>query len=379
MKRPDTLTSGQLSALIFVSTLSPAMRLLPWRLAATAGRGVWLSVLLAAAPLGLLWGVCHILLKRRLPGEGLGGLLRRGLGRRLGTVICIIYMVWLPVYAGFLLRSAAERLVAVVYDLGSPALFGVLLLALAGLAAFGRTRALGRTAQVVGELLLLVLGLVALLLAPSVKPGNLFPPEDWGGVLRGAAPGYDVGSAFVYLLFLAGSMEEGPGTRRLARGSLAGLGVGGLLAALTVGALSPRVAAGAENPFFVAIRDLSLFGFVERVESVVIALWVLTDFVYLAAILAAGARLLSELSPPRPPRSFAPLLLAAAGAAAVLIARDAFALRELSRGLVPAVSMALTTLPPAAAAAGLSLKKFFKNGKLMLDNHKGAWYIGGAP
>ena len=156
MTKRDTLTDRQLSALIFVSTLSPAMRLLPWRLAATAGRGVWLSVLLAAAPLGLLWGVCHILLKRRLPGEGLGGLLRRGLGR-LGTVICIIYMVWLPVYAGFLLRSAAERLVAVVYDLGSPALFGVLLLALAGLAAFGRARALGRTAQVVGELLLLVL------------------------------------------------------------------------------------------------------------------------------------------------------------------------------------------------------------------------------
>ena len=360
MKRRYELTGGQLASLAFVGVLSASMRLLPWRLPALAGRGMLLSLALAAVPVGLLLAVTGWLLRQRGPGEGPAELLCRSLGPRAGTAVCVLWTLWLPVYGGYLLRSGAERLVAVVYDLGSPGLFGALMLAAAAPAAFARPRTLGRLGQAAGEILAVMTALTCLLLMPEAKGANLWPPErgSLAGVLRGAVPVYETGAVGVYVLLLAGfTPAERETGRRLARGVAAGLAAGGLVTALTVGALSPRLAAAAGSPFFVAVRDLSLFGFVERIESAAITLWVLSDILWLAVLLSGAGQLLSRLRPVRRPRRFAPLLLAGTGAAALLLAEDSFTLRSLARGAMSDLSLAMTGAPLLAAAGGLLWQK----------------------
>ena len=130
-----------------------------------------------------------------------------------------------------------------------------------------------------------------------------------------------------------------------------------MVTVLTVAALSPRLAAAAGSPFFVAIRDLSLFGFIERIESVAITLWVLSDILWLAVLLAGAGEILSRLRRTRAPRRFAPLLLAGTGAAALLLAEDGFALRVVARDVIPPLSLAMTGAPLLAAAGGLLWQK----------------------
>ena len=110
-KTPCGLTARQTGAVCFVALLPPATRLLPGLCAQVAGRAAWLCPL-AALPFLLLTA----LLIRKLsanaaPDENLGSLIMRGLGRRAGAVVLVLYALWLVFYAGFSLRSSASRFI----------------------------------------------------------------------------------------------------------------------------------------------------------------------------------------------------------------------------------------------------------------------------
>ena len=66
---------------------------------------------------GLLLGR---LTRKRVPGEGLGGVLLRVLGRFGGTAAVLLYTVWTVFYAGFVLRAGADRFVTAVYPGSRP-------------------------------------------------------------------------------------------------------------------------------------------------------------------------------------------------------------------------------------------------------------------
>lgn len=124
----DQITRRQMSALLFLTLLSPLIRVLPRHIAASAGGMSWVSPLLALpAALAGLWLLGRVLSRRR-EGEGLGELLLRGLGPRAGRGVLLLCGGWMLFYAGFLLATGAERLVTTVYPNSYPWPFLILML-----------------------------------------------------------------------------------------------------------------------------------------------------------------------------------------------------------------------------------------------------------
>ena len=76
-ERTDGISRRQLSMLLFVSALSPLIRQAPGMAVQSAGSAVWLSALLALVPLPLAGLLLGRLTRKRVPGEGLGGVLLR--------------------------------------------------------------------------------------------------------------------------------------------------------------------------------------------------------------------------------------------------------------------------------------------------------------
>ena len=74
----------QLTALAFVFSLAPVMRLIPKYTAQAAGSGSWLAPIIAL-PLILLY-ICFLsaFLKNRRAGEGMGEMIKRGAGNIAG-------------------------------------------------------------------------------------------------------------------------------------------------------------------------------------------------------------------------------------------------------------------------------------------------------
>ena len=280
------LTHRQRMGLLWLGAVSPLFQRLPGALAA-AGELAWLSPLLALVPMGLL-----ALLSRRLlaESEALGAALCRCLGHGVGRGLCLCYGLWAFVLCAAALRSGAERFRWAVFPESRATVLLLVMAALGLMAALGRPRSLGRMGEAVLPFLLLGLGLVLLPALTTVKPRHLLPggSETLPPAAMGALAVTNTVSAALFASFLP---AEGRGTKGDWLRTAAGWGLlGCLLCLATVGRLGPELAGELPYPFFVMLRDVGPRGLLERVEPLLCAQWVATDFVLTAVLLSAGGR-----------------------------------------------------------------------------------------
>lgn len=353
MRTENGFSERGLASLAFVLLLSPALRLFPSAAISAAGRAAALAALLSTIPASLcLYLGCRAAAWRR-EGEGLCGLLARALPGRVGRMAFLVLWLWLAAYAGFVLRSGADRFIVAVYP-ESPVGFFVLTMAAAALAAsFGSYRGAVRTARLFLPVALGVLGLVLLSSLGKLRTENLFPlrREELAGLLPGLLPGLDVLSWAICAAGFALGEAEGRAPsfpRLLGRLCLAGALLA-LIALALVGSFGAALAASLSWPFFSLVRNLVFFRSVERVEAFVVALWVFPDFLIVSLLLRASREALS-LSLGRRWALFGrkelslPLGAAAACAFALLAAPDAETLTLLSQRIIPAANLFFTLL-----------------------------------
>lgn len=298
------LTEKQFAALIFTSLLSPLLRSVPRASVETAGRGVWLSMVPALVLLLLLTAFLSALIRRLQPGEDFADLLLRWLGPVAGRIVLILYAVWFLLYAGFVLRSGTARLVTAVYPENPIFPFLFVLLGLCLLAALGTVRALGRTAFLLQSFLLAALGLILLSAAPNISPENLLPVplENVSGILLGSLPFAAMGSMGACFLFLMRHVRPvaEPGKKAFPL-SLGFFFIGTVLCLEVTGTFGPALTARLSFPFFLMVRDISVFRITQRIEAVVVVLWIFADFILCASMLRCAFSILqSVFSLPEP-------------------------------------------------------------------------------
>ena len=348
-----------LSLLIGTALLSPALRLIPGSAAALGGSSAWLGPL-AALPLALLYAALLRRLRRTLrPGERFPELVRRALGRRLGGAVLLLFALWLLLYTGFLLRAGADRLQITAYPRSGPGFFvcslGLLLL----MAALGPFRSLTRMARVVGPALFLVLALMLWKAAKTVDCSELLPLEG-EGLLCSAFPALDL-LAFglaARFFFSPGSEGKGEGSlpcaARLVGFSLLLCAIGAAVQGRFGAALSARLSA----PFFALVRNLVFFRSLERMEALVVGLWILPDFLLGGLCLQGAQRCLRLALGQRPQEgefrldfSGGRVLIWLCGGASIalglLLGRDPASLQHWSRTIIPLLNLfySLLVLP----------------------------------
>jgi hypothetical protein len=185
-----------------------------------------------------------------------------------------------------------------------------------------------------------------------VKAENLWPvrPGDLPGLARGALAPVDLvaGGAAVLCFPAAARAERGTG-RALALWMLGLCALLTLLALVVTGSFGHELTAELSRPFFVLVRTLRLFNTLERMEALVVMLWIFPDFLTASLFLLSGARCLSRMSDGAETalarfglRGEKPLVwLCAAGAVglSLLIFPDAPSLERWSQAIVPAANL----------------------------------------
>jgi len=356
------ISRRQYLALCFTALLSPLIRQLPRVCPAVAGRAAWLSGLFAIPVLLLFELLMARLTKRRAEGEGMGDIFLRAWGRPAGSAVLLLYALWMLAYGGFVIFGGAERLVTAAYPSGGRNVFILVMGALALLPALGKTRSLCRMANILWPLLLLTVLTVLLFALPDVKIGGLLPvtPQE----LPSAA---EAGVRTANVLLLMGAFRflepylppETPkeSFRRFSR-LLTGMALlGSLLLAALLGVFGAEYTAGQAHPFFDMAKNLRLFGILERVEPLIIALWVLTDFLLLSALLqSAGEIFRLVLKTPSPlPRI---LSVPAVTTAALTVSLGGFPADYLTERFFPLTGAVISFgLYPATLVLGLIRKK----------------------
>ena len=344
MNNTIKISGRQYTAIAFVSLLSPVIRLLPEKSVEQAGRAAWLTPVAVLLPVLLYTWFAFSFLEKRKSGEGLAELIVRCIGDKAGTVVNGLFFVWFVAYAGFVLRSAAERLITTIYENNALLVFSVILLAAAAWAACGRVRSIGRTAELFAPVVAVIITAILLLSLKEFKAENLLPVtwEDTGDILLGALPVANVLGVVSYFMFLAGDLKKEE--KEIRRGLRLILAIWAIIFGLifcSIGQFGAGLISDLRTPFFMMVRNVSLLHVIERMEAVVVALWCVTDFLFLTVLLINARRLLGKVLKRSVGKKWVCGIAAVVLAAALLMAGSDFQIRMISDRIIPTVNLVL--------------------------------------
>ena len=356
----DTVSADQLAILGFTGLLSPLIWLMPHAASESAGKAAVISPRFAVPILCYVLFFCNSFAKARQSGEGLADIIIRCLGKAAGKVICAAIMLWLIFYSGMMLRAGCERFLSTIFPDGNLWIFMPVTLLLAVIGAIGRVRSLAASSQMFFRLIIFVLGAIFLFTLPEISKYNLLPytkshilPAAQGGV----ALAFSLTPA-IYVLFLAGKVSSGSAKRRVAWLSAAMILISFLTILTIIGNFGASFANTMQNPFFIMIRNIRIFNITERIEAVVVAMWVLTDFVFLASMLKSSGVIVCAILPKAKEKTAVLLCAAAVFFIGMYVGRDAFTFLRISRAVCPLGNAAVVLIIlPAVWVIGKLRKK----------------------
>lgn len=361
MNTDYSFSRRQLLALCMVFVLSPALRLVPPASTQLAGRAAWLSPLFAVPFLIIYVLFLLSLLSRRCQGEGMGDLALRALGMRWGRVVLVVMALWFLLYAAFTMRSGSERIISTMYPDSGPEVFIVTMAVLSLIAALDAPRTLVRAANIFLAAVLGVLFVVLIFALFSVERENLVPISllDLSGTLYAAAYTVDVSVMPLYAAAFLTPLRydaRDSAAKALCKWVLAVAAVLIWLMVDIVGCFGAELAAHLTHPFFTLVKNLRFFNTIERVEALVVSLWVFTDFVVVSVCIIAAQHCLrlfmgkrtayvgEGLISLRRGRWVIWLCAIACGALAFYLAPDPVGLDAWSRRVIPAINSAVAFL-----------------------------------
>ncbi|MBR5261073.1 MAG: GerAB/ArcD/ProY family transporter [Oscillospiraceae bacterium] len=357
----DKITQRQFIGLCFVALLSTIIHRLPQVLAQTAGYTAYLAPLIAIVPVFALLGF-FLFAYKKADGRSLHELVLASIGKYPGKVLVAIYCIWLVAYAGFLLRSGAERFIVTIYPNSSHILFIIGMGVLCLFGALGQFKSLARSAMLFRPLLL---GVFIIVLALAVKSVDLkgdlaVTAQQLPSSLLASVVVANCFSTAVFLAFGFENAAARPKAAPFCAWSIVTLLIIEVLCITTIGTFGAEMSAKLNHPFFLLVRNTTLFGAIDRIEALIIALWVFADFVLISSLLHIASHNLRKcfgcsedtekprLFDMRRGRFITVLCCAAACAVGIAIAPTAFSLEVLTAKIVPGVNLVLAfiVLPP---------------------------------
>ncbi|NCC67667.1 MAG: hypothetical protein EOM14_05655 [Clostridia bacterium] len=374
MEKTQKISRYQMLCFGFLAVLSPLIRLLPRQLTLVAGDSAWISVVLGVIPAYVPMLLAVKVLRRANPDEGYGELFNRALGKPVGRIVTLLFALWLIFYISFSLRSGADRYIVTAYRHDSPVFFVIAMLLLSAIPLFGNLRSLARAAQFFFPLMMLVMVMVFVFATHDVELSYNAPlfGADYSAALSAAPFVTNVLALTVFFGFMEGSVADNAGLNRLAIVWVAlMIATIMLLCLFSVGIFGAELVSNLDYTFFTIVRSISIFGLFERQESLVLAFWVISDFIFLSSLMyIVFTALKRAFGFPGPEKAADKLLdmkngrfllwveLAAVLAVSLLLPDDAGVFAVISQKIVPIVTFVLTVIVvPVVFSIGMLRKK----------------------
>ncbi|MDR3209208.1 MAG: GerAB/ArcD/ProY family transporter [Oscillospiraceae bacterium] len=305
----NKISSRQLAVMYIISVLSPATRLFPSVCARYGKTAGWVGVVVAALGTLALGAAFSAWFKKSAAyPTDLGGIIETAFGRIAGRVLLAVYFLWLLVLYLTYISYYAARLLSTIFTTADIRFFVVTMMFVCLIAAHGRLESLGRFAEF--AVIIFVVAFIAfyLFLIPTFKLRNVWPVTylDAVPILRASYPVVSILGYFSIFLFLGGQIADRAVFPKSAKRGILLLGVlTVLMTASCIGTLGYAVARRMPLPFFSATKLINILQSFDRLEALLLSIWVISDFVMLASLVFILANLLRKLFNVREERYFA--------------------------------------------------------------------------
>ncbi|WP_052487288.1 GerAB/ArcD/ProY family transporter [Gordoniibacillus kamchatkensis] len=273
----------QMAFLLYPVVAATGDLIVPAITATAAKRDMWLSPIWSSLAGFLLVFVAYRL-NKLFPQETFIQYSQHILGRIPGMAFGFLYIFVLLYDTGFILREYADFLIGSFFGKTPMTIVLASMVAVCAFAVHGGVEVLGRAAQVIMPVVVIVWIAIVVLLIPDYKIENMFPVMEngIGPSLKGAITPEVWFCLFFLTTFLFPALTQRQ--KGLKWGMIAVLCVMLMLSLLNMAALLlfGDIAGNLEYPLMIAARYVRVTGFLEHLESLTMAVWVASVFVKLS-------------------------------------------------------------------------------------------------
>ncbi len=294
----EKISIRQLMLILFVITYTPTMRAIPVHTAKTAHQAAWLSPLITLAaviPVILMFSSIY----KKYKEESFMEITEDIFGKIAGKIITILYITLLTLLSAVNSRNYAEKLVATMFPNVNVMVFLVIMLAfVAFILRKSGLVVLARMNEIIFPILVTIFLSVFLLALKDIKISRITPisPLDFFPVLQGSSVVTAVFSHLPFLFLLSNNVNNKEKLKKVclpAAGILAFLIM--VLIIVCIGMLGTSTIELTRIPFVTAVKQVSLFHTLERVEAAVISQWIFSDFMLISIMLLIVLNLFKSL------------------------------------------------------------------------------------
>ena len=293
----DKISIRQAMYLFLTIVASPAIRLVPVYAAQTAEEAAWLAPIVAAVILFLIVLVWNKIYKS-YKNDSLMNIFSDIAGRFIGKLLTVIYLLWVMLLIPLYVSYFAVRLVGSVYPDTNPSIFIIsILILIAYIMRYGLVT-LARLNEIVFPMFAVTFAIIFILLTPYLQVIFL-APVTYKSILPVINAGICIAgiSSYYTFLFVVGDyINNKESIKKIGIQTTVFLMVNQiLLLVLTLGSFGYSVIKRTQFPFLIAVKQISLFNTLEKIESVVVAIWVLSDFVLICFFIIIALKLIKSL------------------------------------------------------------------------------------
>lgn len=288
LQSKDKISLRQTLLMCIVLEFSPATRLIIEYTSKSAKQAAWVSGLLSIIPALLMTFIFKVFFsKKNYKESDITDIIKDIMGNIFGRVIISAYFLWLMFILTSYTRFFAERIVSTIMPNTSIHIFIISMIAVVAIVLSSGITVLARMNEIIIIICVFTVYILFLFGLPLIKIENITPvyftdilPAFSGSIVFWSIYGYQI----IFFFFGSHINDKEKILKFGIRKAIFLQFTNTLMIIFTVGTLSWNLAARIPRAYFGFVKLIAVFGVVQRLESILVIVLMLSDFVIISVI-----------------------------------------------------------------------------------------------
>ena len=342
------ISMRQAAFLFLTINFTPIVRLVPVYAAKRAKEAAWLVPFAAVAMLILVSFIWQAFC-RKYKCYSLMDIYSEISGKFIGKIIAIVYLIWLVILTSLYVRYFSIRFVGSIYPTVNMNIFIVLILIVIAYTLRNGLTTLARFNEIILPLLTVTFYILVIFMLPNVKVGFLTPITYRSiiPIFNGSVGAMGILAYFTFIFIIGDKINNKEKIKKT--GFLLSLFLllsMAMVIVVPLGTFSYSVVQRTQVPFLIAVKQISLFNIIEKFESIVVAFWVLSDFVLISFFVICTLHILKNLFKLSDTKPFINIYLIFIFILSNFLAKNVFEMEKFSESIVTPFNIALGFVLP---------------------------------
>lgn len=293
----NKISIRQIIAIFLIGIASPVIRVIPRYCSQLAQSASWVTTIIAPLIFLVLLYILNSLLCKNNSSDSLEDVFIKVFGKFIGKTTVYVYIVWLILMFSVYLRYFADRITSSIFVATPNTFFITTILFIIFIVVRRDIKFFARYIDFILLIFVVFLFTSFFISIPSINIKNLLPVTiyDTGKIMYATIPLMAVLGYITYMFFIGDKISNKKDFKSHFPKIVITVMLTSLMVIfLTVGVLGHKLTESLNLPFFVFFKNIEILGIFERIESVLITFWIVTDFCIITMFAYISVKLIKK-------------------------------------------------------------------------------------